>query len=107
MILQARWAEASNAELIGGAADTTQRPDRRGRGGGIPSPVKRHLGLDDRRSWVVVTEGNEFVWPGYGLRKFPHTDRFECGFLPPRFFRQVLNALIVAQPRGPTLTPRD
>lgn len=30
----------------------------------IPAAVKRHLGLDDERSWVVVTEGNKFVWPG-------------------------------------------
>ncbi|HEX7761425.1 MAG TPA: hypothetical protein VF459_18105 [Caulobacteraceae bacterium] len=28
----------------------------------IPAAVKRHLGLDDQRSWVVVAEGNEFVW---------------------------------------------
>ena len=35
----------------------------------IPAAVKRHLGLDDERSWIVVTEGNEFDWPGYDLRK--------------------------------------
>ncbi len=29
----------------------------------IPLPVKRHLGLDDDRSWIVVAEGNEFLWP--------------------------------------------
>jgi hypothetical protein len=28
----------------------------------IPLPVKRHLGLDDHPSWIVVSEGNEFVW---------------------------------------------
>jgi hypothetical protein len=31
----------------------------------IPAAVKRHLGLDDQRSWIVVAEGNEFDWPGY------------------------------------------
>src|ERR1700730_15738065 len=31
----------------------------------IPTAVKRHLGLDGHRSWIVVNEGNEFVWPGY------------------------------------------
>ncbi len=41
----------------------------------IPRAVKRHLGLDDDRSWIVVAEGNEFLWPGYDLRKIPHTDR--------------------------------
>jgi hypothetical protein len=31
----------------------------------IPVAVKRHLGLDAERSWIVVAEGNEFDWPGY------------------------------------------
>ena len=35
----------------------------------IPMPVKRHLRLDDDPSWIVVAEGNEFLWPGYDLRK--------------------------------------
>jgi len=34
----------------------------------IPPRVKRHLGLDDDRSWIVVSEGNDFLWPGYDLR---------------------------------------
>ena len=58
----------------------------------IPSPVKRHLGLDDVRSWIVVAEGNDFLWPGYDLRKIPGTDRYDHGFLPPRFFDRVLRA---------------
>src|SRR5947209_6944703 len=29
----------------------------------IPQAVKRHLGLDDERSWIVVSECNEFTWP--------------------------------------------
>lgn len=35
----------------------------------IPATIKRHLGLDDERSWIVVAEGNKFVWPGYDLRQ--------------------------------------
>ena len=58
----------------------------------IPGMVKRHLGLDDDRSWIVVAEGNEFVWPGYDLRKLPHSNRYDYGFVPPRFFNQVLEA---------------
>ena len=58
----------------------------------IPAAVKRHLGLDDERSWVIVSEGDQFVWPGYDLRKVPGTDRYDYGFLPPRFFVQVLAA---------------
>jgi hypothetical protein len=41
----------------------------------------------------VVSEGNEFVWPGYDLRKRRgHPARYDYGFLPPRFFNQVLKA---------------
>ena len=46
----------------------------------IPLAVKRHLGLDDDPSWIVVAEGNEFVWPGYDLSKLPHSDRYDYGF---------------------------
>lgn len=60
----------------------------------IPLPVKRHLGLDDRRSWIVVTGGNEFIWPGYDLRRIPKTGRYTYGFLPPRLFNQVIKAFL-------------
>jgi len=60
----------------------------------IPAAIKRHLGLDDARSWIVVAEGNEFLWPGYDLRKVPNTDRYDFGFVPPRFFNRVLEAFV-------------
>jgi hypothetical protein len=60
----------------------------------LPSMVKRHLGLDDDRSWVIVDEGNEFVWPGYDLRKIPRTGRYDFGFLPPRLFDQIRRAFV-------------
>ena len=66
----------------------------------IPPPVKRHLGLDDARSWVVVAEGNEFIWPGYDLRKVAGADRYDYGFLPPRFFNQVLQAFTALRKTG-------
>jgi hypothetical protein len=43
----------------------------------ISAAVKRHLGLDDERSWIVVAEGNEFDWLGYDLRKIGRSDRYE------------------------------
>jgi hypothetical protein len=73
----------------------------------IPLPVKRHLGLDVARSWIVVAEGNEFFWPGYDVRKVPATDRYDYGFLPPRFFTQVLTAFAAFHRSGKgNLTPR-
>jgi len=60
----------------------------------IPPAVKRHLGLDDERSWVVVSEGNEFDWPGYDLRKIRGSDRYDYGFVPPGFFTRVVAAFV-------------
>ena len=34
----------------------------------IPRSIKQHLGLHDERSWIVLSEVNEFLWPGYDLR---------------------------------------
>jgi hypothetical protein len=33
----------------------------------IPPAVKKDLGLDEERSWIVVDEFNTFTWPGYDL----------------------------------------
>jgi hypothetical protein len=59
----------------------------------IPRAIKNHLGLDEARSWIVVTEGNDFVWPGYDLRRVPKSDDYAYGFLPPRFFAQIVDAV--------------
>ena len=73
----------------------------------IPRAVKKHLGLDDERSWVVVSEGDQFVWPGYDLRKAPSTDRYDYGYLPPRFFKDVLAAFSAwRRAHKATVTPR-
>jgi hypothetical protein len=73
----------------------------------IPRPVKRHLGLDDDRSWVIVSEGDQFIWPGYDLRKVRGGDRYDYGYLPPNFFKSVLVAFRVwHQAHKVILTPR-
>jgi hypothetical protein len=57
----------------------------------IPTLTKNRLGLDSERSWIVVTEANEFVWPGPDLRPVPGRDASTIvyGALPPRFFAYV------------------
>jgi len=42
----------------------------------IPAPVKRHLGLDNARSWIVVAKGNEFESPGYDLHRIGKAERY-------------------------------
>ena len=37
----------------------------------IPAPVKERLRLDADRSWVVLSEWNEFIWPGPDVRRAP------------------------------------
>ncbi len=73
----------------------------------IPRAVKKHLGLDDERSWVIVSEGDQFVWPGYDLRKAPGADRYDYGYLPPRFFKEILAAFWAwHKAHKVTVTPR-
>ena len=73
----------------------------------VPPAIKRHLGLDDASSWIVVAEGNEFVWPGYDLRRVVRTTDYAFGFLPPRFFKKVLAAFnAFHESGGSRLTPR-
>jgi hypothetical protein len=64
----------------------------------IPAALKTHLGLDDLPSWIVVTETNDFLWPGPDLRPVPGTtpSRFDYGMLPPRFFAHVRDRLLRA-----------
>lgn len=99
-------------ELMHGETQTivlpiTHRRPQPDEGIEMPLAVKRHLGLDDAPSWIVVSEGNMFVWPGYDLR--PRSDgTYAFGFLPPRFFNRVRNAFVAfARARGARLPRRD
>ena len=57
----------------------------------LPQPVKRHLGLDDLRSWVVTTEVNRFTWPGSDLRPIARDKPgvFAYGFAPADLIRKI------------------
>jgi hypothetical protein len=54
----------------------------------IPIEVARKAGLDASRSWVILSEFNEFVWPGFDLRMIPGRSprTVAYGFLTPGFF---------------------
>jgi hypothetical protein len=75
----------------------------------LPTTVKRHLGLDAERSWVILDEVNEFAWPGFDLRPVSRArGSFSYGFLPPRLFDELRAKLtgIWNQGQGKA-TPRD
>lgn len=54
----------------------------------IPAATKQRLGLDNARSWIVVSEGNRFAWPGPDIRPVA-PGLFDYGFLPPALFQKV------------------
>ena len=67
----------------------------------IPPQVKRHLGLDDGRSWIILDEFNEFAWPGFDLRPVPgERGRYEYGFLPPALFTRTINRVLELRRTG-------
>jgi hypothetical protein len=61
----------------------------------IPAATKNRLGLDSERSWVVLSEANDFLWPGPDLRAVPGRDpsTVAYGFLPPGFMRVLRERL--------------
>ncbi|MER9639701.1 type II toxin-antitoxin system PemK/MazF family toxin [Mesorhizobium sp. M0239] len=67
----------------------------------IPAPLKAHLGLDDTPSWIVVTETNDFLWPGPDLRPIAGSkpSRFDYGMLPPRFYAYLGERILQAHAR--------
>ncbi|EBU8132078.1 hypothetical protein BZU93_29850 [Salmonella enterica subsp. enterica] len=64
----------------------------------IPSSTKRRLGLDDERSWVILTEANIFSWPGPDLRPAVNGDlsTVAYGLLPDALFNQILDRFVRA-----------
>lgn len=64
----------------------------------IPADTKRRLGLDDDRSWIVLTEANRFVWPGPDLRMMASGDPSSVlyGVLPEVLFERVRTRFLVA-----------
>ena len=67
----------------------------------IPLAVKKHLGLDSERSWVILDEINEFMWPGFDLRPIKGDDsRMHYGFLPPILFQLLIEKFVQLESQG-------
>ena len=75
----------------------------------IPAATKRRLGLDDERSWVLLTEANRFIWPGPDLRPISPGDMASIAYgpLPFALFEQIRQRFIaVIRARRARLVPR-
>lgn len=66
-------------------------PDDPKTGVEIPLETKRRLRLDNEQSWIIVSEWNEFSWPGPDLRMAQHGDETSVayGYLPAKLFAKV------------------
>ncbi|TXL81928.1 hypothetical protein FHP25_02350 [Vineibacter terrae] len=108
VVLAARDDNATERVYVLPITHAEPRPPQEGME--IPGPVKTRLRLDEERSWIIVTEGNVFTWPGPDLRPLaghgPASVAY--GFLPPRFFRVVRDRFVdCARARRAKLTVRD
>ena len=76
----------------------------------LPAATKRRLGLDDERSWVVLTKANRFLWPGPDLRPArPGDDASVAYGLPPfALFETIRQQFIAAiRARRARVVPRN
>jgi hypothetical protein len=56
----------------------------------IPPKVKQSIGLDDERSWIIVSDHNIDEWPNAGLTPIPGKPGvYSYGFIPPALFASV------------------
>jgi hypothetical protein len=61
----------------------------------IPQAVAKNLGLDEARSWIVISEANVDFWPNAGLAPVPRKRSvFHYGFLPPGLFAIVRDEFV-------------
>ena len=68
----------------------------------IPAAVCRSAGLDAARSWIVLSEFNEFVWPGFDLEIIPgrRPRTVAYGFLTPGFFASLRDRWLALDAAG-------
>lgn len=64
----------------------------------IPTATKQRLGLDDARSWIVLSEANRFQWPGPDLRPIARGGAGDVayGLLPAALYELVRTKWLAA-----------
>jgi len=86
-----------DGDVVVTVAPITHRPPKDSRHGvELPTDVKHRLGLDEKRSWIICTELNRFVWPGPDLRPVSRSKpgQFAYGTLPRSTMLLVFQQLI-------------
>lgn len=92
VVVVARMVSGDRTQLL--VAPVTHREPGPGEGVEIPAPVKRHLGLDQERSWIITTELNCFNWPGPDIRIARGGDDPFYGAIPAKLFEQMRSSIL-------------
>lgn len=92
VVVIARTTDGERTQLLV-APITHSRPEA-GEGVEIPPPVKRHLGLDKDRSWIIATELNRFIWPGPDVRVVPTGETPYYGEIPAKLFEELRTTIL-------------
>lgn len=103
MIVVARTTIGDRVQLL--FAPVTHSEPQVGEGVEVPRPVKRHLGLDADRSWIVTTELNRFIWPGPDIRVAPGGEDPFYGTIPAKLF-EVMKASLLSKAERFRITKR-
>jgi hypothetical protein len=103
-------ADDAGGQIVTVLAVTHTPPSDPGLAVEIPPATKRRLGLDDARSWVVLSEANRFRWPGPDLRPETPGDSASVAYgpLPYALFEEIrLKFLAVFRAARGGIVPRS
>ncbi len=93
--LVAALDDEASPQLVVVLPITHSRPKAPSAGVEIPQAVAEKLGLDEARSWVVVSQANVDFWPNAGIAPLPaRRGTYAYGFLPPTLFEAVKNRFL-------------
>ena len=73
---------------------THVEPERKSDAIEIPPKVKKQLGLDRSRSWILLTELNRFLWPGPDIRIAPGNESPFYDAIPDWLFFEVREGVV-------------
>ena len=104
VVVVARIANGDRTELL--VAPVTHSEPNSGEGVELPPPVKRHLGLEADRSWVIATELNRFTWPGPDIRIVEGGQSPYYGEVPAMVFEKIRAAILRNRDDGRMRIPR-
>lgn len=92
MVVVLATVQSETALRVLVAPVTHTAPEKSDRAVEMPANVKRDLGLDRERSWIVTSEVNSFRWPGPDVRPLADGSPFH-GAIPDWLFERVRDQL--------------